>query len=76
MNYREIVTTFPGAELVDEWKMADGKIIYYNGIPTMKQKVALARKKASGIMIWQIQGDANGSMSLLKVINKEGYRRK
>lgn len=76
MNYREIVTSFPGAELVDEWKMTDGKIIYYNGIPTMKQKVGLAREKASGIMIWQIQGDASGSMSLLKVINKEGYRRK
>lgn len=74
MNYREIVTTFLGAELVDEWKMPDGKIIYYNGIPTMKQKVTLAREKASGIMIWQIQGDANGSMSLLKIINKEGRK--
>jgi chitinase len=76
MNFREIVASFPGAELVDEWKMADGKIIYYNGIPTMKQKVALARDKASGIMIWQIQGDASGSMSLLRVINKEAYRKK
>jgi len=76
MNFSEIVAAFPGAELVDEWKMADGKIIYYNGIPTMKQKVALAHAKASGIMIWQIQGDASGSMSLLKVINKEAYKEK
>ena len=76
MNFNEIVTNFPGAELVDEWKMPDGKIIYYNGIPTMKQKVELAREKASGIMIWQIQGDAEGDKSLLKVINKEGRKKK
>ncbi|HZI53083.1 MAG TPA: glycosyl hydrolase family 18 protein [Chitinophagaceae bacterium] len=75
MNFREIVTSFPGAELVDEWTMADGKILYYNGIPTMKQKVALAREKASGIMIWQIQGDAEGDKSLLKVINQEGRKK-
>ena len=76
MNFGEIVTTFPGAELVDEWTMPDGKIIYYNGIPTMKQKVMLAREKASGIMIWQIQGDAEGDKSLLKLINKEGRKKK
>jgi len=76
MDFGEIVTAFPGAELVDEWTMPDGKIIYYNGIPTMKQKVMLAREKASGIMIWQIQGDAEGDKSLLKVINKEGRRKK
>ncbi len=75
MDFGEIVTSFPGSELVDEWKMPDGKIIYYNGIPTMKQKVALAREKASGIMIWQIEGDADGDKSLLKVINKESKRK-
>lgn len=74
MNFREIVTTFPGAELVDEWKMPDGKVLYYNGIPTMKQKVALAKEKASGIMIWQVLGDAEGNLSLLKTINEEGRR--
>ena len=75
MDFGEIVASCPGAEVVDEWKMADGKIIYYNGIPTMKQKVALAREKASGIMIWQIEGDAAGDKSLLKVINKEGRKK-
>ena len=75
MDFGEIVTSFPGAESVDEWKMADGKIIYYNGIPTMKQKVKLARQKASGIMIWQIEGDADGDKSLLKAINNESKRK-
>ncbi len=70
MNYQKIVETFPGAEKADEWKMPDGKILYYNGIPTIKQKTILAKEKASGIMIWQIRGDAKGSKSLLKAINK------
>ncbi|MEQ8812818.1 MAG: glycosyl hydrolase family 18 protein, partial [Imperialibacter sp.] len=70
MSYGKIVETFEGSELKDEWTMPDGKILYYNGIPTMKKKVALAKEKASGIMIWQIQGDARGSKSLLRAINK------
>ncbi|MEQ9376483.1 MAG: glycosyl hydrolase family 18 protein [Imperialibacter sp.] len=70
MSYGKIVETFEGSELKDEWTMPDGKILYYNGIPTMKKKVTLAKEKASGIMIWQIQGDAKGSKSLLRVINK------
>jgi chitinase len=73
MNFHEIVTTFPGAESVDQWTMPDGKILYYNGIPTMKQKTSLAKEKASGIMIWQVLGDAHGAKSLLKTINKVGY---
>lgn len=70
MNYKEIVSTFKGAEKADEWKMPDGKILYYNGIPTIIRKTQLAKEKASGIMIWQVLGDAKGSKSLLKAINK------
>jgi chitinase len=70
MNYQEIVEKFPGAEKTDEWKMPDGMTLYYNGIPTIRQKTILAREKASGIMIWQIRADASGAKSLLKVINK------
>jgi GH18 family chitinase len=76
MNYRQIVATFPGAEWVDEWLMPDGKVIYYNGMPTIKQKAALAKEKASGIMIWQVLGDYPGSKSLLKVINEVASGRK
>jgi GH18 family chitinase len=70
MTYKDIVATFSGAELVDQWTMPDGQIIYYNGIPTIKRKTALAREKASGIMIWQILGDAPGELSLLGAINE------
>jgi hypothetical protein len=54
--------------------MPDGKIIYYNGKPTMKKKTILAGERASGIMIWQVLGDARGGRSLLKVINSVGRR--
>lgn len=76
MNFDEIVTKFPGSENVDEWKMEDGMIMYYNGIPTIRKKTELAKEKASGIMIWQVGGDAHGSKSLLKVINKTAYSKK
>jgi len=70
MNFGQIVSAYPGSESVDQWKTPEGKILYYNGLPTMKQKTLLAKQKASGIMIWQIAGDATGSKSLLKLIHK------
>ena len=73
MNYGQIVKTFPGAENTDQMTMADGKIMYYNGVSTVRKKAELAKEKASGIMIWQILGDAPGDLSLLRLINKVGY---
>ena len=76
MNYNKIISDFPGSESFDQWRMDDGKIIYYNGIPTIRRKTQLATEKASGIMIWQLGGDAPGSKSLLKVIYKTGCVKK
>jgi GH18 family chitinase len=76
MDYNEIVSAFPGSESVDEWKTADGNIMYYNGMPTIKKKTELAMEKASGIMIWQVGGDAKGSKSLLKTIYKTASGKK
>ena len=73
MTYKDIVATFPGAEKVDEWKMPGGQTIYYNGIPTIRRKTSLAMEKASGIMIWQILGDAQDNLSLLGAINETAY---
>jgi len=70
MNYQKIVTTFKGAEDHDQLTMPDGKILYYNGIPTMKKKTLLASEKASGIMIWQVLGDTKGKKSLLRTISR------
>lgn len=69
MTYGEITSTFVGAELADQWDMGGGRTIYYNGMPTIRRKTALARDKASGIMIWQILGDATGDKSLLTAIS-------
>jgi chitinase len=42
----------------------------YNGISTIKRKTNLAFDKGSGIMIWQLAGDATGSNSLLTAIDQ------
>lgn len=69
MTYKEIVTTYAGAEWVDHWHMPNGYIMYYNGIPTIKNKTQLAMKKAAGIMIWEVMYDLPGSRkSLLNAI--------
>jgi chitinase len=76
MTYGNIVKNYPGSELADDLKTTDGKTMYYNGIPLIKKKTELAKQKASGIMIWQIQGDDPGKLSLLKAINDVGYSKK
>ena len=70
MSYNKIVETFKGSETVDQWTMPDGMILYYNGMPTIKRKTELAMEKASGVMIWQVFGDARGKKSLIKAIYK------
>jgi len=76
MNFGDILTKFPGSENLDQLNMPDSSILYYNGIPTIKKNTALAKQMASGIMIWQILGDASGETSLLQAINDEAYKKK
>ena len=72
MNFGELVVTYPGAEKVDQWELPGKGTFYYNGLPTIKKKVAFAvKKQAAGVMIWQLLGDATGELSLLKAINDE-----
>ena len=76
MTYKDIVATYPGSEQADQWTRPDGKILYYNGIPTIRRKTALALERASGIMIWQILGDTPDDRSLLAAINEVAFGRK
>jgi len=76
MSYREITSKFPGSESFDQLTFDDGMIMYYNGMPTIMKKTELAKSKASGVMIWQLQGDAEGLKSLLRVIHKTGNSKK
>ena len=71
MTYRDIITQYPDAEDKDEVIVPGGGIVYYNGVPTIKSKVALAMEKSGGIMIWQLLQDAKGDKSLLGIIDKE-----
>jgi chitinase len=73
MDYGQLLTQFPEAENYDEFNMPGGQIMYYNGIGTIKQKTILAKQKASGIMIWQLKGDASDEHSLLQAINRVAY---
>lgn len=70
MVYSEIVTTYPGSEWVDHWHLPNGYIMYYNGIPTIKNKTLLAKKEAAGIMIWELTYDVPGRKSLLNAISQ------
>ena len=64
--YSDIVNAYPGAENTDQV----GNTIYYNGMPTIKQKATFALQNAGGIMIWQLAQDAVGAKSLLSAINE------
>ncbi len=71
MNYGDIVSRYPGSEKTDQWSLPGGATIYYNGMPTISKKIALARDQAAGIMFWQLDGDATGPLSLLTLISTE-----
>lgn len=69
MSYRDIVANFPGSDQKDELAPEGGGNIYYNGLPTMRRKTALAINNAGGIMIWQLLGDTQDEKSLLRAID-------
>lgn len=68
-NYRQILAEFPSAEHADQIHWSENVTMYYNGAETIRRKTKLAKEKASGVMIWQILGDASEDKSLLQVIN-------
>jgi chitinase len=61
--YRELVDMDPEAPYKDQ--VGD---IYYNGIPTIQAKTALAADEGSGIMIWELTMDTTDETSLLRAI--------
>lgn len=65
MSYSKIINTYAGAEKKDELTLEDGGMLYYNGIPSIKRKTALALEEAGGVMVWQLAQDTVGKKSLL-----------
>ncbi len=70
MSFKGIISKYPGSEKTDSVTVTGGGVVYYNGVPTIKAKTALALQKAGGIMIWQLLQDAAEDNSLLTVINE------
>jgi chitinase len=71
MNYKDIIATFPGAAEKDEVTYpGNGGALYYNGVPTMREKTILALQKGGGVMIWHLLADTNDSTSLLNTIHQ------
>lgn len=71
LSYKDIVLVDPLHAMRDTVTIMGSVRIYYNGKETISKKTRLAKKKASGIMIWQLFGDASGESSLLDVIGRE-----
>lgn len=71
MAFSDIIKKYPGSENKDEVTVPAGGTMYYNGVPTIKNKTALALQKAGGIMVWQLLQDDAGSNSLLNTIDAE-----
>jgi GH18 family chitinase len=67
--YRQLVAADPAAAQADEIEY-NGVTTYYNGIPTLQKKTALAKRLGSGIMIWTIASDTLDETSLLKAIKR------
>ena len=66
--YSEIVATYPGAEKADQV----GATIWYNGLATMRAKAKyVVDQGLAGIMIWSIDADAAGNLSLLSAIHSD-----
>ncbi|AMR34358.1 hypothetical protein A0256_24340 [Mucilaginibacter sp. PAMC 26640] len=71
MAYKNIVNKYPDAADTDQVSVSSGGTIYYNGALTIKKKTKLAISKAGGVMMWQLLQDAEGDLSLLKVVSDE-----
>jgi len=68
ITYRTLLASDPTAAASDR-VYYQGVEQNYNGPETIRRKVALARSRAGGVMIWELSQDARGGDSLLRVIH-------
>lgn len=67
--YYRLIQNDPAAANLDSFDYY-GTLLNYNGIPTMQEKTALALERGSGIMIWTLEHDVAGELSLLAAIDR------
>jgi GH18 family chitinase len=72
LPYFKIVDTDPSAAQTDSFDYF-GTTFHYNGIPTIQTKTKLAMQKASGIMFWTLDFDAQGEFSLVNAIYQTAH---
>jgi chitinase len=68
MSYKGILRQYPDSVNQDQMHL-NGGMVYYNGVPTIRKKTALAKERVSGVMIWQLLQDTTGVKSMLGVID-------
>jgi len=65
-TFAQIVEKFPGSESSDQ----AGSTVWYNGIPTIQAKSKYVLEQGlGGVMIWSLNQDARGNLSLLSAIH-------
>jgi chitinase len=69
MTFKEVVASGQMNQS-DTLRLPNDVILYYNNTSTIREKTKLALRKAGGVMIWQLLGDAAGEKSLLTNINQ------
>ena len=67
VTFAKLVQADPAAAQVDEFDYYSMTQVY-NGIPTVRAKTRLAMQKASGVMFWALDHDAQGEFSLVNAI--------
>jgi len=71
-TYAKLIAADPDAAQTDTFEY-NGVLQIYNGIPTIQAKTRLAMEKASGIMFWTLDHDAQGEFSLVNAIYQTAY---
>ena len=67
-QYRHLAAENPDFAYTDHAASAIGDS-YYNGLPTLCRKTLLAYEKAGGVMLFDVNEDANGPLSVVSMID-------
>lgn len=70
LTFKQILNKFPDSYKTDSLTEPNGDELYYNGIPTIKQKTTFAMQNAGGVMFWELMQDATNDKSLLNAIDQ------
>lgn len=68
MQYRHLVAENPQFAYRD-YANINGNDSYYNGLPTLCKKTVLAREKAGGVMLFDVNEDTNDKLSAVTMID-------